>query len=128
MAGTLGDLILSPGVKQPIYHIENPVRQPWPAMTKMLCDVLSIPPQNVVPFNDWVSRVRSFPGPADKDNPAARIVEFLSEHFVRMSCGDMVLDTKKCRADSLTLRSTGPVDLELLGKFVAHWKETGFIH
>lgn len=97
-------------------------------MIKMLSDVLGIPPQNVVPFDDWVSRVRSSTGPVGKDNPAAQIVEFLSEHFVRMSCGDMILDTTKCVADSLTLRCTGPVGLELLRKYIVHWKESGFIN
>ncbi|KUI60245.1 Conidial yellow pigment biosynthesis polyketide synthase [Cytospora mali] len=124
VACTLGELILSPGTKQPIYHIENPVRQSWPAMIRMLCEILDIPSQNVVPFDDWVSKVRSSPGSTDKENPAARLVEFLSVHFVRMSCGDLILDTTKSKTDSLALRSTGPVNMELL----AYWKETGFIY
>ncbi|KAK7731068.1 Type I Iterative PKS [Cytospora paraplurivora] len=128
VAATLGELILSPGTKQPIYHIENPVRQSWPDMIGMLCEVLGIPPQNVVSFEDWVSTVRSLPGSAGEDNPAARLVDFLSEHFVRMSCGGLILDTTKSRAESLALRSTDPVDFKLLGKYVAHWKKTGFLH
>lgn len=97
-------------------------------MIGILCEVLRIPPQNVVPFEDWVSMVRSVSGFTGEDNPAARVVDFLSEHFVRMSCGGLILDTTRCRAESLALRSAGPVDFKLLGKYVAHWKKTGFLH
>ena len=112
----------------PIYHIENPARQPWREMIHVLADALDVPRANIIPFEQWVDRVRRFPSSADLDNPAGQIVEFFDAHFVRMSCGGLILDTAKSSEHSPTLRNLGPVSRDLVMKYVRAWKEVGFLH
>ncbi|CAJ0543817.1 Ff.00g039410.m01.CDS01 [Fusarium sp. VM40] len=111
----------------PVYHIDNPVGQPWSTMSKVLADALNIPPQQIIPFNRWIKLVRNSPLPADTWNPAARLVDFLDSNFERMSCGGLILDTEKTQEHSQTLASQGPVTAEVARRYVASWKTTGFL-
>ena len=38
IAGTLSDLVLADITPYPIYHVENPVGQPWREMTRILAE------------------------------------------------------------------------------------------
>jgi hypothetical protein len=96
-------------------------------MISTLAEALDVPLSNIIPFEEWVDRVRQFPGSVDLDNPAGRLVDFLEKNFVRMSCGDLVLDTAKSTEHSETLRNLGPVDGDLVRKYVHSWKTTGFL-
>ena len=128
-AATLSDLLLTPTTPSPspIYHIENPTRQPWRAMLLVLADALAIPPSNIIPFDAWIARVRAFPGCVERDNPAGRLVAFLESHFERMSCGGLVLGTERSRADSETLRGVREVGEGEVRAFVRGWREGGFL-
>ncbi|AEO67399.1 polyketide synthase [Thermothielavioides terrestris NRRL 8126] len=130
VATVLGELMLSGDDREvfPIYHIENPSRQPWEDMIRVLADALNVPRENIVSFDEWLRRVRRFPGSIETDNPAGRLVDFLEHHFVRMSCGNLVLDTAHSTAHSATLRQRGPVSPDLVRKYVRAWKEMGFLH
>ncbi|KAL4815495.1 hypothetical protein BDW67DRAFT_176303 [Aspergillus spinulosporus] len=122
VAATLGDLLFSSAPRPyPIYHIENPSRQPWDKMLATLADALGIDANQAVPFAEWTQRVRQFGNEAE--NPALRIIDFLENNFERMACGDLVLDTKRAREHSLTLRNQGPVSMELVRKYIRAWQE-----
>ncbi|OTB07889.1 hypothetical protein M426DRAFT_19442 [Hypoxylon sp. CI-4A] len=113
VAGTLVDLVVLPEDKThyPIYHVDNPIRQHWKEMILVLADALGISSQNIIPFRDWVQRVRDHPrqieGP-EGENPAFLLIDFLDDNFLRMSCGGLLLDTIKVREHSKTLANTGP--------------------
>ena len=124
IAGTLSDLVLADNVPYPIYHVENPVGQPWSEMTSILAKALHIPPSNVIPFQEWLERVRNAP---QKNNPASALLEFLEDNFLRMSCGGLVLDTKKTLEHSKTLREVGPVGETVARKYIHIWREIGFL-
>jgi hypothetical protein len=127
VAATLGELLISDANRYPIYHIENPVRQSWREMIVVLADALNIQHTDIIPFAEWIGRVRRFPGSMETDNPAGRLVEFLQNNFVRMSCGGLILDTAKSTEHSETLRHTQPVSPELVRKYVRSWKDVGFL-
>ncbi|KAI4871010.1 hypothetical protein F4820DRAFT_985 [Hypoxylon rubiginosum] len=112
----------------PVYHIDNPVGQPWKAMSPVLAAALGIPPRRIVPFADWVKRVRRSPLSAETENPAARIVDFLEFHFERMSCGGLILDTQEAQRHSEALARQGPVSADVARLYVASWKKTGFLN
>lgn len=122
IAGTLSDLILSDRQPHPIYHIDNPIGQPWRQMNTILANALSIP--NLIPFEDWLQRVRTAP---QHNNPAATLLDFLDSNYLRMSCGGLVLDTKKTVEHSQTLAAVGPVSEEVVRKYVHVWREIGFL-
>ncbi|KAI1377954.1 putative polyketide synthase [Hypoxylon crocopeplum] len=127
VAGTLADLLLGSVQPYPVYHIDNPIRQPWKETLPVLADALGIPRDRIVPFKEWIQRVRSFPGQAEWDNPAAMLVDFLEQDFERMSCGGVLLGTAKTLAHSATFRGVGPVSPDVVHKYVHAWKESGFL-
>ncbi|KAK8077077.1 hypothetical protein PG996_003247 [Apiospora saccharicola] len=111
----------------PIYHIDNPVGQPWEAMTPVLAAALGIPSSHIIPFQDWIQRVRRSPLSAETENPAARLVDFLEFHFQRMSCGGLVLDTQQAQRHSKTMAQEGPVSGDVAECYITSWKEIGFL-
>ncbi len=128
VAATLSDLLFqTSGPPDPIYHIDNPVRQPWRSMIPIWAAALDIPQSNIVPFDEWVRRVRHFPGSVEKDNPAHKLVEFLDNNFLRMSCGGLLLDTTRARAHSPTLAAVGPVSDKVALGYIQYWKEIDFL-
>ena len=122
IAGTLADLVLSDRIPYPVYHIENPVGQPWSKMNVVLADALKIP--NLIPFEEWVERVRAGPR---RNNPAATLLDFLDSNYLRMSCGGLVLDVEHTLEHSKTLSAVGPVSEEVVRKYIHIWKEIGFL-
>ncbi|KAL3433416.1 hypothetical protein BDV09DRAFT_171928 [Aspergillus tetrazonus] len=132
VASTLVDLLLLPEDKipYPIYHIDNPVRQPWKEMNVVLADALHIPRSNIIPFEKWIQRVKDYPRQvegAEGDNPAILLVDFLDNNFIRMSCGGLLLETKKSREHSKTLANLGPVSAETARLFIKSWIDMGFL-
>lgn len=128
VAATLGEILLGSFAPYPIYHIENPARQSWPDMVRVLAEALDIPQTGIIPFDKWIDRVRQFPpSNADVDNPAARLADFLEAHFLRMSCGGLILDTAHSKEHSETLRNSVPVSRDLVRKYVQTWKDMGFL-
>ncbi|KAK7724332.1 Type I Iterative PKS [Diaporthe eres] len=131
MAATLVDILLQPeGVRlYPIYHIENPVRQSWADMIATLAKALDIP--NVIPFGEWVRRVREWPVKADNGaegaNPAYLLTDFLDDNFTRMSCGGLLMGTANAREHSSTLANVGPVTEATTRLYVSKWREMGFL-
>ena len=123
IAESLSDLILSDRTPHPFFHIENPVGQPWSEMNAILADALNIP--NLIPFEEWVQRVRAAP---QRNNPASTLLDFLDSNYLRMSCGGLVLDTKKTLEHSKTLAAVGPVSEEVVRKYIHIWKEIGFLN
>ncbi|KAJ5361596.1 Type I Polyketide synthases (Type I PKS) [Penicillium brevicompactum] len=132
VASTLVDLALLPKdeTPYPIYHIDNPIRQAWRDMIPVLARSLGIPSTGVIPFEDWVQRVKDHPcrlGGAGGENPAISLIDFLDANFLRMSCGGLLLETKRARQHSRTLSAVGPVGDETTKMFVDFWRETGFL-
>ncbi|KAJ6184618.1 Type I Iterative Polyketide synthase (PKS) [Penicillium mononematosum] len=127
VATILSELLLGDHVPYPIYHVENPSRQPWDEMIGILGEALGIPGTNRVPYEDWIALVKSHPGPVGSDNPAALIIDFLETHFVRMSCGGLVLDTTHAAEHSPTLANQRPVDSHLVQNYIRSWKKFGVL-
>lgn len=51
---------------------------------------LQIPSSSIIPLERWLDLVAFTPGPG---NPAASLIHFLQNDFLKMSCGSVVLDT-----------------------------------
>ena len=102
-------------------------------MLAVLADVLNISQgaSGIVPFDEWLRRVRDWPhtedNASDGKNPAYVLVDFLEDHFVRMSCGGLLLGTRKAREHSETLACVGPVDAQAIKLYVRSWKDMGFL-
>ena len=127
IAAVLGELLFSEKAAGPVYHIDNPVRQRWENATPIILEELGIPLQGLVSFQEWLNKVRRYPGPAEPDNPAVKLVDFLEADFERMSCGGLLLDTTKTCEISQTMRQQGPVSNELIRKYIRAWKASHFL-
>ncbi|ROV86977.1 hypothetical protein VMCG_10929 [Cytospora schulzeri] len=133
VAAAMVDLVLRPIAKSqshvayPIYHIDNPVGQPWKEMTPVLADALGIPTERIIPFQEWIQLVRRSPLDKDTDNPAAKLVDFLDNNFEHMSCGGLILDTTRAQEHSTTMASLGPVRFETARKYISAWKQMRFL-
>lgn len=135
VAAALVDILTQPNdvALHPIYHIENPVRQPWSKTIALLSDALRVDgkPIAIVPFHEWVRRVRNWPHSEHNSpkgaNPGYLLVDFLESNFIRMSCGGLLMGTSNAREHSSTLAKLGSVSDNLIRLFIESWKDTGFL-
>ncbi|KAL2827959.1 hypothetical protein BDW59DRAFT_143589 [Aspergillus cavernicola] len=111
----------------PVYHLDNPVGQPWKEMSKILTSALGIPSDRIIPFQEWLELLRSSPLNAERDIPAAKILEFFTDDFLHMACGGLVLDTRLSEEHSRAMAAQGPVSAELATRYVQSWKDMGFL-
>lgn len=88
IAGALSNLVLRP--PYPIYQTGNPVGKPWREMNAILADALNV--TNLGPFEEWLERMRAAP---QRNNPAATLLDFLDNNYLRISCGGLVLDVTR---------------------------------
>lgn len=130
VAETIVDLATHKGEIYPVYHVDNPIGQSWEEMARLLAKELGIPNRHgsMVPFKEWVRRVRRSPLSMETDNPALRLIDFLDSNFQHMSCGGLILDTAKTRKHSATLAALRPVSDEVAKRYVRAWKDTGFLN
>ena len=127
VAATLGELLLNDTATDLIYHIDNPSRQTWRDMIATLARALDIGPKNIIPYGQWVDRARCFTG-STTENPVLQLIGFFDNYFVPMSCGGLILDTTKAGEHSKTLQNQGPIDNDLMMKYIAGWKQSGFLN
>ena len=130
VAATLGELLLSASTSathQLIYHIDNPARQPWSVMIKTLAQALDIPLARIVPYEQWLDRMRRFRA-SPVDNPALQLLDLFTYYFIPMSCGGLVLDVAQTRVHSPTMQQMRPVDDDLVRLYIAAWKRSGFLN
>ncbi|KAL4892832.1 hypothetical protein BDV59DRAFT_208015 [Aspergillus ambiguus] len=127
VAATLAELLLSDKDTYPIYHIDNPVRQDWSDMVRVLAGELNIPFSCIIPFSKWARYVKAFDG-TKEDNPAIILVDWLEENFERMSCGGLLLRTCHAQEHSPTLAHVGPIGYQVVHKYLQSWRDMGFLH
>jgi hypothetical protein len=92
-----------------------------------MTEALGVPQKGIVPLEEWIRRVRAYPGEDPWDNPAAKAMDFFEHKFEHMSCGGVTLATDKTREHSETLRAVQPVTDSMLKKYVQGWKASGFL-
>lgn len=126
VADSLLDILMSNVDPYAIYQIENPSRQPWTPTLHILADELNIPTDNIIPYQDWLDKVQNCEA-SMTENPAKQLMSFWETHFLRMSTGPLILDTKHSREHSETMRNSQPISEELIRKYLRRWKDAGFL-
>ncbi|KFA51940.1 hypothetical protein S40293_07064 [Stachybotrys chartarum IBT 40293] len=127
VAASLADLLLSDSPATNIYHVENPVRQPWSEVTSLLADELAIPSSNIIPYDEWLKLIRDFPRHRDAENPAKRVITFLENDFIRMATGGLILGVDKATKVSKTLRNAVLVERGLIKSYIRSWRDRGVL-
>ncbi|KAL4912683.1 hypothetical protein BDW62DRAFT_206262 [Aspergillus aurantiobrunneus] len=108
----------------PVYHIDNPVGQPWKEMASFIPSALGIPAGRVIPYRHWLGLLHSSSLDRDRDIPAANLMEFFIRDFEHMACGGLILDTARCQQHSKAMALQGPVSAEVK-QYIEHWRRTG---
>lgn len=85
---------------------------------------LQIPSSSIIPLEGWLDLVASTPG---SGNPAASLVQFLRNDFLKMSCGSVVLDTSISRNVSSTMANIGPVGENSIKAYISYWRRIGLL-
>ena len=76
-----------------IYHVENPIRQPWHDVLVILSEELSLNDNALSSLDKWLTSIKSMTDDAESTD---LLVEFFEKDFQHMSGGGVVLDTSKC--------------------------------
>ncbi len=90
----------------------------------MLAAELGISNDSIIPLEEWLDMVAS---DSEAGNPARKLLGFLSDNFIRMSCGGVILDTHYARSVSPALRAVKQVEADVIRLFVSYWKSVGIL-
>ncbi|KAI4254857.1 MAG: hypothetical protein L6R42_007015 [Xanthoria sp. 1 TBL-2021] len=110
-----------------IYNLVNPYHPPWSTLIDTIKEYISTPssPINVIPLEDWVTRLSSF----DSDDsstmekyPATKILPF----FAALAEGSYstritVYNTANAVRDSPTMAALKAIDGDAMGKWMKGW-------
>ncbi|KAJ5170455.1 acylglycerophosphoethanolamine acyltransferase [Penicillium coprophilum] len=105
-----------------VYHVENPVRQPWKALLTVLARQLNLSSLVTIPLDLWLRKVES------QNNLLSELEDFLRGEFLRLAGGRLILDTTQARKVSYTLRTCNGVTPDLVCKYIEVWQKEGFLH
>ncbi|CEL05016.1 hypothetical protein ASPCAL06138 [Aspergillus calidoustus] len=122
-ASAICEILLSPTPLSLIHHLENPIRQSWHDLLRILSDELNIP--QILPIDQWLDRVWNTP--IENNNPAKKLYDFFADDFLRMACGEVVMGTECARGVSRTLRGMDAVSAETARGYVRYWRGVGLL-
>ncbi|KAF2205455.1 acetyl-CoA synthetase-like protein [Delitschia confertaspora ATCC 74209] len=125
-ASVVSDILLTPSPLNLVYHVENPLRQPWHDLLLTLSNSLNLPITETLPFPQWLVALQSVSS-KDNSSQAMKLVEFFEEDFERMACGNVVMDTYQARRVSGALRKVSVVKEEVVERYVRYWRGCGFL-
>jgi hypothetical protein len=91
-----------------VYHVENPARQSWSSVLTPLSKALGLP---LTSFDDWLDRVEKLEG------DAATLHNFFQKDFTHIGLGRLYMNTAGAKKDSISLRSAGIVQEEIVWKY-----------
>ena len=120
-AQVISDVLLGCGKRDLVYHLENPIRQPWADVCSVIERHLSLPSSRRLPFTEWLGRVV-----AAEENPP-ELIDFLENYFLLVSTGGLVLDTARTRKVSRNLRSTNAIEIGTIELYLEFWKSVGLL-
>lgn len=121
-ADILIEIMLRSSPLELIYHVENPIRQPWHDVLVILSEELSLNDNALSSLDKWLTSIKSMTDDAESTD---LLVEFFEKDFQHMSGGGVVLDTRVSRAVSPTLQQVDLVGDELVATYVRQWKSRG---
>lgn len=107
-----------------MYHVENPIRQSWHDTLDVLATSLRLSESDFLPYDQWLEEVRA---EEMKANPGRNLAEFFEHDFIRMSSGEIILETAKARNASSTLRKSTAVSKATIELYVDQWRTAGFL-
>jgi hypothetical protein len=119
-AHSLVEISLHEGQPCPFLHLENPIRQSMQDIATIMARELRLPTPSGIPFIQWLEKCKEI-------DSLGSLETFFTEHFRDLAHGAVVLDTKKSRSISRSLRGVSGISKDLLIKYIARWRLEEFI-
>ncbi|EED12746.1 NRPS-like enzyme, putative [Talaromyces stipitatus ATCC 10500] len=107
-----------------VYHVENPIRQPWKSLLPALAVKLNLKNRTPLPFDVWLDKISEAQNNAEEMESLRHLKQFIQSDFRKLS-GELILDTTRARQISRSLRTTNGITLDLLDKYIAYWRKCG---
>lgn len=105
-----------------VFHLTNPQRTSWEALVPAVQDAYPVKP---VEFGEWVADLESIQSPSSADiaeKPALKLLSFYRGLQSEGSAMSVVLDVKRAKEASATMRSMGPVSPSLMRNWLRQWR------
>lgn len=109
-----------------VYHVENPIRQPWKPLLSALAIKLNLKNRAPLPFDLWLDNISEAQTNAEEMESLHHLKQFIQSDFRKLS-GDLILDTTRARQISRSLRTVDGITLNLLDKYIAYWRKCGLL-
>lgn len=109
-----------------VFHIENPIRQPWEPLLTILANKLKIK-HRPLSLDVWLDRACEAAGDTEELAFIHSLRFFFTTYFQKLSGGGIILDTARARAHSRFLRTCNGVGVEQLDRYISVWKAQGFL-
>lgn len=110
-----------------VYHLENPMRQPWDAFIEIMSNLLELPEKPHLALGDWVETARYATRDRLDTYSFPLLLEFFQKDFARMACGLVTLDLSNMLAVSPSLGASQGVTIDNLASYVSYWSKDGFL-
>ncbi|MCJ1243592.1 hypothetical protein MMC30_000789 [Trapelia coarctata] len=123
-AEAISELLLTTRPTDLVYHLENPVRQPWQDALTLIASKLGFSDTDLLPFDDWLDTVSMSAG---DENPAKLLIDFFKADFRHMACGNVMLSTENAQKVSSTLREMDVISDATISAYIDRWRSIGFL-
>ena len=120
-ARILSEVLLSSSASSLVYHVENPIRQPWSDVCTVMERKLGLESRKRKPFKDWLAEALG------KGYLQTDLSDFFEQDFVHMSSGGVLLNTQNCRQVSQECYCTSSVKVQEIEGYLAYWKDEAFL-
>ncbi|KAJ7089700.1 L-aminoadipate-semialdehyde dehydrogenase [Mycena belliarum] len=123
----IAEVVLTPHPAESavVYHIVNPnVSAGWDDMLAALKSAgLKF---EIVDTTEWLSRLAKSE-PDGSKNPTIKLLSFFQMRYSKAHRKPMVFLTDETGKVAPSIRASPPISPDLVGKWIAHWRETGFL-
>lgn len=105
-----------------VFHLTNPNRVPWVTLIPAIQDTYAVEP---VEFGAWVAELESIPNPSNAEvaeKPALKLLSFFRGLQDEGSVMSLVMDVRRAKEASATMRSLGPISASLMRIWLRQWQ------
>ncbi|PVI03043.1 acetyl-CoA synthetase-like protein [Periconia macrospinosa] len=128
-AATVVDILFSKDKTfRQVYHVENPIRQPWGTVLNIASSKFRLP---IKPYKEWLELLRAHYAEGNENSKVdgqdketysvVALLEFFENVFPTMSDRGLVMSTQHAQLASSSLAACGAVPEDLIQKYLDAW-------
>ncbi|KAL4900540.1 hypothetical protein BDW74DRAFT_188176 [Aspergillus multicolor] len=110
-----------------IYHVENPIRQPWKPLLSALATQLHLRSVAPLSLHEWLECAAASVQTDEDRELFGQLKPFLGSEFHNLASGGVILDTTQARKVSRALRTCNGIGLDLVNRYLQYWRAVGVL-